>query len=114
MRVHSAFGVGTQNRSLGYCSSQPARLVYRSTALRTCKEVMGPEGLRSRNQALIRPCRNPIHGKDDEYTRQPCLSVFTNMACSFNRLDLPDYKNYEDLSGKLTIAVEETVGFGQE
>lgn len=42
-----------------------------------------------------------------------CLA-FTNMACSFNRLDLPDYKNYEDLSGKLTIAVEETVGFGQE
>ena len=33
---------------------------------------------------------------------------------SFNRLDLPDYKNYEDLAGKLTIAVEETVGFGQE
>ncbi|KAK0514382.1 hypothetical protein JMJ35_002999 [Cladonia borealis] len=32
----------------------------------------------------------------------------------FNRLDLPDYKTYEDLSGKLTIAVEETVGFGQE
>ncbi|MDI1487305.1 MAG: hypothetical protein OHK93_006574 [Ramalina farinacea] len=32
----------------------------------------------------------------------------------FNRLDLPDYKNFEDLSGKLTIAVEETVGFGQE
>ena len=40
--------------------------------------------------------------------------AFTDMACSFNRLDLPDYKNYEDLSGKLTIAVEETVGFGQE
>lgn len=38
----------------------------------------------------------------------------TNMVCSFNRLDLPDYKTYEDLSGKLTIAVEETVGFGQE
>ena len=42
-----------------------------------------------------------------------CLA-FTNIAYSFNRLDLPDYKNYEDLSGKLTIAVEETVGFGQE
>lgn len=42
-----------------------------------------------------------------------CLA-FINMACSFNRLDLPDYKTYEDLSGKLTIAVEETVGFGQE
>ena len=40
--------------------------------------------------------------------------TFINIACSFNRLDLPDYKTYEDLSGKLTIAVEETVGFGQE
>ena len=40
--------------------------------------------------------------------------ALTNMALSFNRLDLPDYKTYEDLSGKLTIAVEETVGFGQE
>ena len=40
--------------------------------------------------------------------------AFTNLACSFNRLDLPDYKTYEDLAGKLTIAVEETVGFGQE
>ena len=42
-----------------------------------------------------------------------CLT-FTDMARSFNRLDLPDYKTYEDLAGKLTIAVEETVGFGQE
>lgn len=32
----------------------------------------------------------------------------------FNRLDLPSYKNYEDLHQKLTIAVEETMGFGQE
>lgn len=37
----------------------------------------------------------------------------TNPA-SFNRLDLPDYKNKSDLVQKLTIAVEETVGFGQE
>ena len=49
-------------------------------------------------------------------TMNRCVSllVWTNKACSFNRLDLPDYKTYEDLSGKLTIAVEETVGFGQE
>lgn len=33
---------------------------------------------------------------------------------SFNRLDLPDYKSYDTLAAKLTIAVEETVGFGQE
>ncbi|KAI9811485.1 MAG: hypothetical protein M1827_005468 [Pycnora praestabilis] len=32
----------------------------------------------------------------------------------FNRLDLPPYKTYDALSQKLTIAVEETVGFGQE
>ena len=33
---------------------------------------------------------------------------------SFNRLDLPEYKDYGDLNKKLTTAVEETVGFGQE
>ncbi|KIH88107.1 E3 ubiquitin-protein ligase NEDD4 [Sporothrix brasiliensis 5110] len=32
----------------------------------------------------------------------------------FNRLDLPPYKNLETLQGKMTIAVEETMGFGQE
>ncbi|GAA5996135.1 NEDD4 family E3 ubiquitin-protein ligase [Rhodotorula paludigena] len=32
----------------------------------------------------------------------------------FNRLDLPPYTSYEQLEQKLTIAVEETLGFGQE
>ncbi|KAK2737752.1 hypothetical protein FQN57_007399 [Myotisia sp. PD_48] len=32
----------------------------------------------------------------------------------FNRLDLPPYKSYEALQKKLSIAVEETLGFGQE
>ncbi|ODA80373.1 hypothetical protein RJ55_03331 [Drechmeria coniospora] len=32
----------------------------------------------------------------------------------FNRIDLPAYKNMETLQQKLTIAVEETMGFGQE
>lgn len=32
----------------------------------------------------------------------------------FNRLDLPPYKTYEALNGKLMWAVEETMGFGQE
>ncbi|WWC58375.1 uncharacterized protein I303_100915 [Kwoniella dejecticola CBS 10117] len=32
----------------------------------------------------------------------------------FNRIDLPAYKTYEALEQKLTIAVEETLGFGQE
>jgi len=32
----------------------------------------------------------------------------------FNRLDLPPYKTYEVLNSKLSTAVEETLGFGQE
>lgn len=32
----------------------------------------------------------------------------------FNRIDLPPYKSFEALEHKLTIAVEETLGFGQE
>ncbi|KAG0263617.1 hypothetical protein BG011_008467 [Mortierella polycephala] len=32
----------------------------------------------------------------------------------FNRIDLPPYKSYDVLVQKLTMAVEETVGFGQE
>jgi len=36
------------------------------------------------------------------------------LSLSFNRLDLPQYKSLEMLQQKLTIAVEETMGFGQE
>lgn len=32
----------------------------------------------------------------------------------FNRVDLPPYKDYDTLKKKLTIAVENTIGFGQE
>ncbi|KAI9223618.1 hypothetical protein BC828DRAFT_402976 [Blastocladiella britannica] len=32
----------------------------------------------------------------------------------FNRIDLPPYKSYETLVSKLSLAVEETMGFGQE
>jgi hypothetical protein len=41
------------------------------------------------------------------------LHVLTT-AISFNRLDLPPYKTLEQLQTKLTMAVEETMGFGQE
>ncbi len=34
--------------------------------------------------------------------------------CSFNRLDLPPYRSYEQLKEKLMFAIEETEGFGQE
>jgi E3 ubiquitin-protein ligase NEDD4 len=50
------------------------------------------------------------------YVPSPCLMYcsIANLSRSFNRLDLPAYKTYDALNGKLTIAVEETVGFGQE
>lgn len=32
----------------------------------------------------------------------------------FNRLDLPPYKTYEAMNGKLSMAIEETMGFGNE
>ena len=32
----------------------------------------------------------------------------------FNRLDLPPYRSYDQLVEKLTLAIEETEGFGQE
>ena len=40
--------------------------------------------------------------------------VLTGPRYSFNRLDLPPYKSFDALQGKLSLAVEETVGFGQE
>ena len=32
----------------------------------------------------------------------------------FNRVDLPPYVDYDSFKQKLTLAVEETIGFGQE
>lgn len=42
------------------------------------------------------------------------LIVLLSSLNSFNRLDLPPYKSYEQLKEKLLYAVEETEGFGQE
>lgn len=43
-------------------------------------------------------------------------SAIHGLCClsSFNRLDLPPYKSYEQLKEKLLYAIEETEGFGQE
>lgn len=38
----------------------------------------------------------------------------TDLLSSFNRLDLPPYKTHDALEHKMSIAVEETLGFGQE
>lgn len=53
------------------------------------------------------------------YTAHMILYIFpflklTILTFSFNRLDLPPYKSYEQLKEKLLFAIEETEGFGQE
>lgn len=42
------------------------------------------------------------------------ITYFISSCHSFNRLDLPPYKSYEQLKEKLLFAIEETEGFGQE
>lgn len=44
----------------------------------------------------------------------PGLLFSLCLSRSFNRLDLPPYKSYEQLKEKLLYAIEETEGFGQE
>ncbi|KAK9471667.1 uncharacterized protein V1510DRAFT_182690 [Dipodascopsis tothii] len=42
------------------------------------------------------------------------LGALPKSHTCFNRVDLPPYKDYNSMVQKLTLAVEETVGFGQE
>ena len=42
-----------------------------------------------------------------------CKQLPKSHTC-FNRVDLPPYTDYDSLKQKLTLAVEETIGFGQE
>ncbi|KAI4162533.1 MAG: hypothetical protein LQ342_003764 [Letrouitia transgressa] len=69
--------------------------------------------------------RIPVNGFKDlqgsdgprRFTIEKATTSKTSLPKShtcFNRLDLPEYDNFNDLQQKLTIAVEETVGFGQE
>ena len=44
----------------------------------------------------------------------PCTAGHYFCFCSFNRLDLPPYRSYEQLKDKILYAIEETEGFGQE
>ena len=62
---------------------------------------------------LIKPYRSRTPGKLIPRGFK-LRSLPVDSSNSFNRLDLPEYKTYEALATKLTIAVEETVGFGQE
>ncbi|KAK2520597.1 Itch [Columba guinea] len=79
-------------------------------------------------QFVTGTCRLPVGGFADlmevipgEYvTNQNIIVVLLTtiyreiLVNGFNRLDLPPYKNYEQLKEKLLFAIEETEGFGQE
>ena len=108
----SVSGAGTQNRNHDFYSLQQVLLGFRSTVSRTFKVATDLGDSRLRSQAPTKRYRNRTRGSSSTKTFKWTMPA--NTLDSFNRLDLPDYKSYDDLAGKLTIAVEETVGFGQE
>ncbi|WBW73047.1 HECT-type ubiquitin-protein ligase E3 Pub2 [Schizosaccharomyces osmophilus] len=59
-----------------------------------------------------------LHGSDGprKFTLENVGSVFQlpKAHTCFNRLDIPPYESKEELEHKLTIAIEETAGFGTE
>lgn len=56
----------------------------------------------------------PGMGSHREHINFSKLANYLSSSHSFNRLDLPPYKSYEQLKEKLLFAIEETEGFGQE
>jgi hypothetical protein len=58
----SAFAAGTLSRNRVYCSLRRARVVFRLTDLRICREVMDREGLRLRRRESRISCRRVILG----------------------------------------------------
>uniref|UniRef100_A0A8C7CXC7 HECT-type E3 ubiquitin transferase n=1 Tax=Oncorhynchus kisutch TaxID=8019 RepID=A0A8C7CXC7_ONCKI len=73
-------------------------------------------------QFVTGTCRLPMGGFADLMGTLYHLSIYNVIVSfcvpfvflSFNRLDLPPYKSYEQLKEKLMFAIEETEGFGQE
>lgn len=108
----SVSGAGMLNRSLGCCSLLRVLRVFRSMGSKICKAVTVREDLRLKR--LESPINYPSRTHGTYPVSYAILSPYINSYTSFNRLDLPPYKTFDALNNKLTIAVEETVGFGQE
>jgi hypothetical protein len=113
----NAFDPGTQNRSPDYCSSPREHLASLSTGSRISRGATVLDGslLRNREMSMLFP--SLILGMS--FSTSVAVPIFASsytdiLSFSFNRLDLPPYKSYEALENKLSIAVEETLGFGQE
>lgn len=95
----------------GLCFFHQAAMARRSSAL--IKLARRPGCLAATHGELASmggTCRVPSSpGREQSCSHQPAFAFF-----SFNRLDLPPYKSYEQLKEKLLYAIEETEGFGQE
>ncbi|KAJ1542899.1 NEDD4 E3 ubiquitin-protein ligase [Cladochytrium tenue] len=63
-------------------------------------------------------CHGDLHGSDGprRFTieRTGTVDQLPKSHTCFNRLDLPPYPTLEQLDAKLTMAIEETIGFLQE
>lgn len=83
-----------------------------------CERIQRPPGKRRTQEIYNREGRRA--DATTKVAHVVCKTLRISVNClahkhpSFNRLDLPPYKSYDALSQKLLIAVEETVGFGQE
>src|SRR5256885_16470410 len=104
--------LGMRNRRADCYNLPQVPAEFLSMVSKISKGAMVQGGLRSRRQARSTLCPRAILGM---FQPPPSLRLAMLMICaSFNRLDLPPYKSYELLNTKLSTAVEETLGFGQE
>jgi hypothetical protein len=78
------------------------------------KAAMDRDDLLLKRQVKLLNCPRVILGKYYKSSLFINNIINNNHYYSFNRIDLPPYQSYEQLVGKLSLAVEETVGFGQE
>ena len=106
-----SFEVGMRSKNHAYYNSPLEPHGYRSTVSRIFRAAMVPDGLQSRRLVRRKLYQSRTLGK---LLRLWVYIMIRLTTSSFNRLDLPEYKSYEALASKLLIAVEETVGFGQE
>ena len=102
----------------------------RSSALREWDEILGcparthgeaaamePGIVTLRPQVIVSSLLSPFFFLSLSFllpSSLPLSSLLSLSPPSFNRLDLPPYKSYEQLKEKIVFAIEETEGFGQE
>jgi hypothetical protein len=104
-------GLGMRNRNRVFYNSRLEQVVFLSMVSRICRAVMDQEDSPLKRLERSMLCPRVTHGMAvPSLSRLPCA----DLSSSFNRLDLPPYKSYDALQGKLSTAVEETLGFGQE